>query len=356
MKNKNHLSWQIGAAYIGTVIGAGFASGQEIMYFFTPYGSLGLITLFLSGLFFMFTGYAIFFTSSHFRAYNYNDYIHKICGSRLAVIYDIIISLFLFLGTSIMFSGSGAVFKENFMLPHIVGVLIIALLTIIVVLRSVKGILSINSVIVPVLIGTIVLIFCFNINNENINKLFVNLSAMKPDNLFRPVFAFMFYCSYNVVLSLGVLSAFAENIRDVKVLRNGAFIGGLGLMVLSLSLNFCLLTRVPHVFKLSIPILYIIKSYHPLIKLAVAVCIWCAVFSTAISNAFSLANRISRNRPALYKVIAAVVVTACIPLSFIDFKKLVALFYPLYGALSMFLIFQILYSFGSQIHKLGKKY
>ena len=38
---------------IGTVIGAGFASGQEVMRFFTGYGAKGLISIVLSGLLFI---------------------------------------------------------------------------------------------------------------------------------------------------------------------------------------------------------------------------------------------------------------------------------------------------------------
>lgn len=38
---------------IGTVIGAGFASGQEVMRFFTGYGGKGLISIVLSGLLFI---------------------------------------------------------------------------------------------------------------------------------------------------------------------------------------------------------------------------------------------------------------------------------------------------------------
>ena len=35
-------SFQIGAAFIGVIVGAGFASGQEILQFFTSFGAIGI--------------------------------------------------------------------------------------------------------------------------------------------------------------------------------------------------------------------------------------------------------------------------------------------------------------------------
>ncbi len=345
MKRINSLSWQIGASFIGTIIGAGFASGQEIMYFFTQYGTLGLICMLLSGAVFALLGYAIFFNSRALRAYNYSDFIVKICGKRIAVVYDVIISTFLFLGASIMFSGSGAVFRENFKVNAAFGIFVIAILSLLVVLRSVKGILNINTVIVPVLIGVIIAVFAYTINKTGIEPLAANLAQLNSSGTIKPIFSFIFYCCYNIVVSIGVLSAFAEDISDQSILRRGSIIGGLGLMILGLLQNLCLLLFVPGIFKYSIPMLHVVSRYGVLLRYSIALCIWCAVFSTAVANLFSLASRLSKNNPRSYSFYALLITAACIPLAFYDFKKLVAFFYPLFGALSIALIIMILVNY-----------
>ncbi|KHF27179.1 hypothetical protein LR68_03986 [Anoxybacillus sp. BCO1] len=45
---------QIAFVYVGTVVGAGFATGKEIVQFFTQYGAIGFVTIAASGGLFIF--------------------------------------------------------------------------------------------------------------------------------------------------------------------------------------------------------------------------------------------------------------------------------------------------------------
>jgi uncharacterized membrane protein YkvI len=345
MNKKKNLSWQIGAAYIGTVIGAGFASGQEIMQFFTKYGSIGVLLLMVSGVLFSLCGYAIFYLSRHFKVYDYNSFIIRICGSRLSLIYDSIITMFFFFGASIMFSGSGTLFAESLGFSKMVGIVIIAAITLLVVLKSVDGILKVNSIVVPILISVILFVLFKTIINSNSTDFFRNAAGIYSGNIFRPIFSLIFYCSYNLVLAVGVLTAFPQDIDNIKILKKGAFLGGFGLMFLAFALNICLILYIPAILKLSIPVLYISAMHGIYIKYAVLLCIWCEISTTAIANVFSLAKRAAKNRPTVYKPASLFIVIACIPMAFVDFKSLISFFYPLFGALSMFLIAMIFIKF-----------
>src|SRR5690242_12070807 len=54
---RNHAQIvRVAFTYIGTVVGAGFASGQEILQFFTRYGSLATLTIALSTVLFIWIG------------------------------------------------------------------------------------------------------------------------------------------------------------------------------------------------------------------------------------------------------------------------------------------------------------
>lgn len=345
MKKKKSLSWQVGAAYIGTVIGAGFASGQEIMQFFTGYGIWGYVSLLLSGVLFFLCGYAIFYLSKHYDTHDYNSFIVKICGPRLSMVYDCIITMFLFFGASIMFSGSGALFEESIGVSRIAGIVVIAAISLLVVLHAVEGILRINSVVVPVMM-TVILFFLFKtILTSDLANLLRNAEEVYRGDFFKPAFSLIFYCSYNLVLSVGVLTAFSQDIDSLKTLKKGAFIGGIGLTLLAAALNSCLLLYLPAISKLSIPVLYIAAMQGTYLKYAVLLCIWFEICTTAVANVFSLAKRIAKNKPAVYKPASLIIVVACIPLSLLNFKSLISFFYPLFGALCMFLIAFILIRF-----------
>lgn len=49
-------AFQIAAVYVGTVVGAGFATGREIAEFFTKYGFLGFLGILIAGYIFIYTG------------------------------------------------------------------------------------------------------------------------------------------------------------------------------------------------------------------------------------------------------------------------------------------------------------
>ena len=145
------------------------------------------------------------------------------------------------------------------------------------------------------------------------------------------------------MLSLGVLTAFPQDIKSKKALSMGAFIGGFGLMVLAFLLNALILTDMPEVLDKSLPMIYITRGFHPYFRYALALCIWGEIYSTAVSDVFSLANRLTSKKRYSYKAVCTAIVLCSIPLSLFDFKSLVAFFYPLFGALSIFLIVCIIY-------------
>ncbi|HPW41284.1 MAG TPA: M15 family metallopeptidase [Bacillota bacterium] len=348
------LSLQIGAVFIGTVVGAGFATGQEIMQFFTCFGQIGAVTLLLSGILFYLMAAAVIRAAAYYNAYNYKELIYQVAGNRIGFVYDILVTAFLFIGTSIMFAGSGALFHESLGLPHTLGVVLMAVLTFIIILHSLTGILNINSVIVPILFAVITAVLAATIMNGDIGGFGLRLSENYDGNFFKPVFYFLFFCSYNTFLSIGVLSAIPEKVKNLSVLKTGVFLGAMGLMLLSLMLNMSLTLKSPQVFNYSIPMDCITSGLGRIIKSVVALCIWCEIFSTAVSNAFSIAKRLSKNRHITYKQTCFFTVLCCLPLAFLEFKGLISFFYPLFGALSMFIIFRLLfasYGFGGKTKK-----
>jgi uncharacterized membrane protein YkvI len=190
----------------------------------------------------------------------------------------------------------------------------------------------------------VVIFTAFSIIKENsISQILDYTNTSSQTSAFKAFFFMFFYCSYNLVLSLGVLSAFPKDITRKKVLALGALIGSLGLMTLAFLLNSLILAHMPEVLEQSMPILYVTKSFHPYFKYALALCIWGEIFSTAVSDVFSLANRISYKNKYSYKAVCTFIVLLAIPLSLFDFKSLVSFFYPLFGALSIFLIVYIIF-------------
>ncbi|WP_313778443.1 hypothetical protein [Paenibacillus larvae] len=111
---KRHIQvLQIAFTYVGTVVGAGFASGQEILQFFTRYGAVATGTILLSTILFIGVGIKLMLLSREVRAKSYEDMIRYLFGAKAGK-WVALFSLLVLLGVSIvMLAGGGLCLKNS---------------------------------------------------------------------------------------------------------------------------------------------------------------------------------------------------------------------------------------------------
>ena len=73
---------RVAFTYIGTVVGAGFASGQEILQFFTRYGWLASLTIALSTMLFIWIGIKLMLMAHDLKAESYEDLNQVLFGRK----------------------------------------------------------------------------------------------------------------------------------------------------------------------------------------------------------------------------------------------------------------------------------
>ncbi len=155
----------LAAVYVGTVVGAGFASGQEVLQFFVLHGVRGLGALAVATAALAWFGYLLMAAGQRLRATSYGPVFAYVSGPVLGRVVDGAVSLFLFGGCAAMFAGAGATVREQYGLPFAVGLVFMAAFTVGTVLLGIAGVVSSLKAVVPVLlvgvlgisIGTLVL-------------------------------------------------------------------------------------------------------------------------------------------------------------------------------------------------------
>lgn len=140
MKKQRGLSpLKIAATYIGTIVGAGFATGQETLVFFSRFGAWGLLGLgVVTGLFIAF-GYIIMALGRRFNARSHLEVIRFANGRFIGGAVDAIILFFLFGALCAMIAGTGALIAQQYRLPAMTGNLLMAALTVFTVLAGFRG-------------------------------------------------------------------------------------------------------------------------------------------------------------------------------------------------------------------------
>ena len=342
MKKKGVSTLKIAATYIGTVVGAGFATGQEILQFFSRFGVLGLLGIFLAAALFVFFGYLIMALGRQLHARSHLEVIRYTSGRVSGKITDVLITFFLFGSFAAMVAGTGALFQQQLGLPNLLGNLLMGILTAITVLTGVEGVINSISFVVPFLLISVICISAHSILNTPLN-----LSAavdMEPNRLIANWFlSSILYVSYNTMLSVSVLGALGTNARNQKALKNGAILGGLGLGLASVLIFLALCGNMSGISKLEIPMIYIAGGISPLAQILYAVVLIAEIYTTAVGSLFGFVSRIVavKHRPARGRAVVIAATIAALLASQFGFTNIVKYFFPLEGLCGIFLLFSL---------------
>jgi len=244
---KKYSIFKIAAAYIGTVVGAGFASGQEVLQFFGYFGLWGLAGIALATGLFVFFGYQVLNLSHHLKAYSHLPVMHHVGGPWLGKAVDGITTFFLFGALAVMAAGAGAIFSEEYRLPALLGSTLLIAVTLVTVLLGISRVITAISSVAPLLVATVLGVSLFTIF-KNPASLLTHLSWSEVPRAAAPFWtlAALLYASYNLILAIAVLAPLGSLNRKESLLP-GAALGGLGLGLGAGAITLALLATVPEV-------------------------------------------------------------------------------------------------------------
>lgn len=325
---------------IGTMIGAGFASGQEMYLFFFSYGIEGLIGILISNTIIGFVIYRTFEIVEEHGVSTYKEFIDILIlkKSKLKSIINVIINSFILITFFIMIAGFGAYFEQELGINSLIGSTILAIATFVIFMTSVKGVVKANELIVPILIGFLVIIGIINLKNLNILEL-ENYIIKNNNSSF--ILSSVLYSSYNSILLIPVLLTLKDYIQDKKQIFKIAFISTIIISLLSIVV-FLLLVRVDvDITKLEMPAVYVVSNMFKILKYAYGFIILGSIFTTSISLGLSFLQNTAKNKKS-YTHIAIIMCITSVIISKIGFSNLVSSLYPIFGYLGLIQILKLI--------------
>lgn len=347
MNKKNILmTLQVMAVYMGCVIGAGFASGREILQFFILQGEKGLWGAALAAVLFSYTGGLMVWLSVKYKTTNYKNFLNAVLGRQASRLMDWIGLLMLPGGLLVMLAGSGAVFSEHLGLPSAVGVALTSIITVATITGGLRGVVAANSLLVPVKISAIMLICLLALGAGGPTAPPAPLVSDPGHWAWQAVL----YVSYNMIVPMAVLSTYGNSIYRVPGIAGG-ILGGAVLGLIILLVTFTGLHYLPEIAAYEIPLLYIASKINHHLRLLIGVLVWVAILTTAIGNAHGFSSRLFRPGSPQYKICGAALVAALLPLAGLKFSSLVQVLYPAFGYASLLLLLGILIAIPRQVLK-----
>lgn len=330
-------TWKVATTYIGTVVGAGFASGQEVLRFFSSHGLAGIPGVLLATGLFALGGILLLFIGNRLKAVSYKEVMVYVCGKRLGRVLEILITCFLFGTLSVMLAGSGAVLVQQLHIPYLAGTILTVGLTLFTLLHGMKGIINANSIVVPLLTLSCLIVGIYNIRPDFFfthNPAILNTSTVPYLSPHWTISA-LIYVAYNLSLSTGILAPLGNQLPHRKSLLLGGITGGLVLGFLAFLINLSILSNLSTLCFMEIPMLKLAENIGKPFQIVYAIILWAEIFTTIIGNTFSVTTHISEVFNLSYNRTLIIILLLAMLFSQMGFSTLVGFLYPLFGYVSL---------------------
>ena len=326
---------------IGTLIGAGFASGQEIYIFFFSHGIKGLYGILIS---YTIIGLIIYKTLTIIYKYNiktYKDLLKKIFvikdKNKFIEIVNIIINIFILITFFIMIAGFGAYFEQEYKLNSIIGSGILSILCYITLNKNVRGVIKANEILIPILIIFLVIIGFLNIKEIDLSNI-IKYNAETSNSNF--IIDAIIYSSYNSILLIPVLITLRKYLKTKEETISISIITVLISIILSIIIFFVLIKVDVDIKMLEMPAVYVVSNISEILKYVYGIIILGSIFTTSISLGISfLQNSTKANN---YKKIVAIICISALLVSKIGFSNLINSLYSIFGYIGLIEIIKIL--------------
>lgn len=343
MKDNHRLNaLSVAFMYLGTIMGAGFASGREIWQFFGVFGERSYFGVALVGLLFVIIGVM---TGVVARKIGSNDMGRVIVPGSNRVAIECVgyfMAFILFTVIIAMSAAGGALFAQQFGQSRILGGVVIVFLVVATVIGGFERISKVFRWIVPLLV-IIIIIVCFAVLVADIPPR-ESGEVIKPSPLANHwLLAVVLYLSYNVLAVIPIVATAAYNAKNTYHALGGAALGGIFLLTLA----FILVTTLNSDPNLSqtadMPMLAFSAKLNPWVNWVYTGVMLFAIYASATGNYYGFTLKIKPSPRRKIKI----VVIAWIGFAFglMGFKNVVAYMLPIEGFAGIAIILMLAVNF-----------
>lgn len=325
---------KIAFIFTGTILGAGFATGKELVTFFASFNEKGIFSFLFACILLSLCCISILGVIYKTNAKTYQDFMYSLFGKlgRYIQIFNLALLFVLF---SAMLAGGGATIHSIFNIGSILSIFIFCILTFLALIYGKNAIVSVNTVLCPILIIGGILIGVYlqfstvNVFNTNVK------SIVSP----------FVYTSYNAITTISVLFSIKHLITSKKIVFFSSLLGGIFIFIIGLSMLMPLINNIDYIKNESLPILSLINE--DIIKNIYSATILCAIFTTAVSNGVALEDNIKIYTGVKPMYIKLAIIFLGVMFSAMGFSKIVSILYPIFGYIGMFELLVIIFIFST---------
>ena len=338
----------MGGAFIGLLIGSGFTTGQEIMQYFVSYNYLGIASVVLMFILFVYVGISFVSVGAEQQFEEPKNIYRYYCGKYIGTFFDYFSVIFLFMSFWVMIAGAGAAVHQQFGLPNWMGGIIIGGVTLITLFFGFNKLVDIIGAIGPVttILAIVLGVAGILMNPGGIGEISVKVPPLVENgtilqagtNWFMACASYVGFCMMWLAIFMTNLGKTANSRKEAGY---GAIFGALFYAIAVLVLMFGLAANVDDVAGTQIPTLVLAREISPALAMFFTIIVFLEIYTTAGPLLWAPVKRFAPDEKSnRYRLVLMVlgVIGIVVGLN-VPFDKLINVIYVINGYVGFTLFF-----------------
>ena len=319
-------------------IGSGFATGQEVLQFFTANGTKGIIAALIFLVLMSSFTFILYGIGQKKKFDNPYDVFEYYCGKVLGQVYIWFSVVLVYCIFVVMLAGGGATIYQYYGIPTYIGTGAIALLALGTALLGVEKLIDIIGVIGPIKIVFVAIIGIYGIITLlGQPTLLSEASRLMPTLGFKSAssnwaWSGALYAFLALMVSIPFQVDCGASAGSLKEARTAGFVGTVAFTIAIISLIIGELVYYELIVGQQVPTLAIANYISPILGLIFSVLIVISIYSAVASFLLMVVRKFAADKTKKFNIIATVL--TAIGMFFggvLPFDKLVNILFPLAG-------------------------
>lgn len=326
--------------YVSAVVGAGFATGQELMGFFTCYGPVSFLGVLLSGILFMLIGPMVLQKAVAYDAYSIGELASFRFGKKGEILMKGLTMLLEFVVLTVMLAGLRTLLCQMG-LPNVLSALLAAAGLFLMSFHKTAA-LRINNILTPIVIAGITITGGMLLGQK---EGWIGWQGTETELAYPWWISALLYAGFNLLLAMPALCLAGKTLQKEGKMTvavggglGGACIGGMATLT-----NCVVFAYGPALHTEQMPVVALALEKFSWFGTLYQSIIFCAMASSAVICIRCIVDLFphSKNGKGAFGT-ASICVLAGL-LCFLDFSQLIGTLYPVFGALGILAVLFILW-------------
>lgn len=360
---KEQLHWgrilTYAGAFIAFLIGSGFATGQEVLQYFSSYGYSGALGILVVFILFLYVGIDFITTGQREKFSKGSDIYRYYCGKVVGSFYDYFSIAFIFMSYVVMIGGAAATINQQYGLPHEFGGIMMGVLAAVTVVLGLGKIVDVIGKIGPLIVLlTIILGITAIFKNPdglvNAGSILPKLDLMKASsNWFYAAASYVGFCMLWLAAFMASMGASSQSKKESML---GAVIGAAGFSISLLIITLGILANIEQLAGTMVPTLILAGNISPALAVIFSFIVVAGIYTTSVPLLWQVVARFSEEKTNRFRILTMILAAVGVFIGLkVPFNRLVNIIYVINGYVGIILLGFMIVKTTTRLSKKSKK-